>query len=52
MKIFLPVMGVPDFIRSQAGNTKEQNEALRFHWHIMRPAVANDIEIAKKMVFE
>lgn len=36
----------------QAGNTKEQNEALRFHWHILRPAVANDIEIAKNAVFE
>ena len=36
----------------QAGNTKEQNEVLRFHWHILRPAVANDIEIAKKTVFE
>lgn len=36
----------------QAGTTKEQNEALRFHWHILRPAVANDIEIAKKTVFE
>ena len=36
----------------QAGNTKEQNEALRFHWHILRPAVANDVEIARKTVFE
>lgn len=36
----------------QAGKTKEQNEALRFHWHILRPEVANDIEIAKNLVYE
>ncbi|MCA0363118.1 MAG: hypothetical protein LCH67_03690 [Bacteroidetes bacterium] len=36
----------------QSDNTKEQNEALRFHWHILRPEVANDIEIAKNLVYE
>ena len=32
----------------QAGNTKVQNEALRFHWQKLRPQVANDIAIARE----
>ncbi|WP_026461576.1 glycoside hydrolase family 20 zincin-like fold domain-containing protein [Adhaeribacter aquaticus] len=31
----------------QPGNTKEQNDKLRFHWSIYRPEVAKDIEVAR-----
>ncbi|GAA4397958.1 hypothetical protein GCM10023187_07970 [Nibrella viscosa] len=32
----------------QLGNTREQNDKLRFHWSILRPEVAKDIDIARQ----
>ncbi len=34
----------------QKGNTKEQNEALRFHWEKLRSDVAKDVETARNAV--
>ncbi|GAA4470528.1 hypothetical protein GCM10023189_59260 [Nibrella saemangeumensis] len=34
----------------QQGNTRAQNDKLRFHWAILRPEVAKDVEIARQAV--